>query len=53
MKDVKKSTISGVSKWDLYKTNAQGFHEGNRVGNEDGHTMSSTNVNEQTKCCMI
>ncbi len=37
MQEIEKPTRSEVSKLDLYKTNATGFHKGNQVGNEDGH----------------
>ncbi len=36
MQEIEKPTISEVSKWDLYKTSATGFYEGNQVGNKDG-----------------
>ncbi len=52
MQDVKKPTIYGVSKWDYTKQTHKVSTKETKLATKMD-TMSSTNVDEGTKCCAI
>ena len=52
VQDVDKPTISGVSKWDYTKQTHKVSTQATKLATKMD-TMSSTNVDEGTKCCAI
>ncbi len=52
VQDVEKPTISGVSKWDYTKQTHKVSMKTTKLATKV-ETMSLTNVDEGTKCCVI